>query len=428
MPFFAALGGFEDLGKCVGRHRRRRRYAPGVWSTTKVVGQDGTWAVPWFTEARAIYYRKDLLEKAGVDRRRPSTTGTPSRRRSRSSRSARLTARRRAVRVTRQEGVRPRPQRDAVHLGGRRRRAERGRHEVDDRLDRGRGPGVEFVADLLPDGLFDKTPLEKDGTQVEESFKGGQLAVWVGGPWVLGTVPREDDEDVADAARANVGVAPMPSGPAGEAYTFVGGSNLMMFKTSKNKDAAWAVMKFLSEDQTQTAYADMPRHVPGAPRAAGEAAGEKDENYAKFLEAIKKGRSYAPIPQWAQVETAYKDSLRQHPRPGGRSRRRLHAEAVQEELDKAAEGSRRLAGPGSRLKTPVQGAGSAASPPSPSSGCPLHAAGRPTVPQGPARAPLGAARACPRGAAAPVGIAGRARARFAWALIAPAARSWCSST
>ena len=28
---------------------------------------DGTWALPWFTEARAIYYRKDVLKKAGVD-------------------------------------------------------------------------------------------------------------------------------------------------------------------------------------------------------------------------------------------------------------------------------------------------------------------------------------------------------------------------
>ena len=33
----------------------------------QVVGQDGMWAVPWFTEARSIYYRKDVLEKAGVD-------------------------------------------------------------------------------------------------------------------------------------------------------------------------------------------------------------------------------------------------------------------------------------------------------------------------------------------------------------------------
>ena len=47
----------------------------------------------------------------------------------------------------------------------------------------------------------------------------------------------------------------MPVGPTGKFYTFVGGSNLMMFKTSKNKDEAWGLIKFLSEDDTQRDYA-----------------------------------------------------------------------------------------------------------------------------------------------------------------------------
>ena len=45
-----------------------RRTPEGVWKTTQVVGQDGTWAVPWFTEARV-----DLLPqgRAREGRRRP---------------------------------------------------------------------------------------------------------------------------------------------------------------------------------------------------------------------------------------------------------------------------------------------------------------------------------------------------------------------
>ena len=67
VPFFAALGGFEDLASRVDDIGGSGAYADGVWNTTQVDGQDGTWAVPWFTEARSIYYRKDVLEKAGVD-------------------------------------------------------------------------------------------------------------------------------------------------------------------------------------------------------------------------------------------------------------------------------------------------------------------------------------------------------------------------
>ena len=67
VPFFAALGGFNDLSKNVEDIGGKGAYASGIWNTTQVEGQEGTWAIPWFTEARSIYYRKDVLEKAGVD-------------------------------------------------------------------------------------------------------------------------------------------------------------------------------------------------------------------------------------------------------------------------------------------------------------------------------------------------------------------------
>src|ERR671923_1475632 len=67
VPFFAALGGFSDLSGRVKDVGGKGAYAPGIWQTTQLAGQDGTYAIPWFTEARAIYYRKDVLEKAGID-------------------------------------------------------------------------------------------------------------------------------------------------------------------------------------------------------------------------------------------------------------------------------------------------------------------------------------------------------------------------
>ena len=73
VPFFAALGGFANLQDRVADIGGKAAYAPGVWQTTQLQGTDGTFAVPWFTEARAIYYRKDVLKKAGID---PATAFT----------------------------------------------------------------------------------------------------------------------------------------------------------------------------------------------------------------------------------------------------------------------------------------------------------------------------------------------------------------
>jgi multiple sugar transport system substrate-binding protein len=333
VPFFAALGGFEDLSKYEEEIGGEKAYAPGVWSTTKVVGQDGTWAVPWFTEARAIYYRKDLLEKAGVDEATAFTDWDAFK--------ATLDKLQAAGGDVKPFGAPGKKAFDLVHnvapfiwgAGGSELSEDNTKSTINSPES---ATGVKFYSDIVASDAFDKSMLEKDGQGVEDSFKGGQLAVWVGGPWVLGSIPRKDDETWDDTARENIGVAPLPAGPSGKAYTFVGGSNLMMFKTAKNKDAAWAVMKFLSEATTQEAYADILGMFP-ARLEPQEKVGAKDENYAKFLEAIKNGRSYAPIPQWAQVETAYKNSLGDILDLAAGAGGDYTPEAVQEKLDKAAQ-------------------------------------------------------------------------------------------
>lgn len=307
VPFFAALGGFDDLGDKVEAIGGESGYAPGIWETSQVVGQEGTWGIPWFTEARTVYYRRDVLEKAGVD---PATAFQD-------WDSFRATLEAIKARVPEIDGQRIEPfgmpgkkAFDLVHnvmpfvwsAGG---------SELNDDATRSAintpeaQEGVEFFADLVADGLADRSMLERDGTQVENQFKGGRLGVWIGGVWVLPSAAREDDDNWVPAARRNVAVAPMPRGPSGEDYTFVGGSNLMLFKNSEHKEAAWALIDYLSQDRVQSDYADLMGMFP-ARLAAQQARGESSPENGAFFEAIEAGRSYAAIPQWGQIENAYK--------------------------------------------------------------------------------------------------------------------------
>jgi multiple sugar transport system substrate-binding protein len=303
VPFFAALGGFEDLSDRIDAVGGASAYPEGVWQTTQVVGQDGTWAIPWFTEARSIYYRKDVLEKAGVDEATAfsdwdSFRGT-------------LEAIDQEVPGIAPFGTPGKKAFDLVHhvmpfvwdAGGAELSEDSSRSTINspEAVE-----GMSFFADLVDQGLADPSQLERDGTQVENQFKAGKIAVWMGGPWVLGSIEREDDTNWVPAARKNVGLAPMPAGPAGDAYTFVGGSNLMMFKSSQHKNEAWELMKFLSQDQVQTDYASLLGMFPSRvepQQAYGESNGA---NFEAVFEAIQQGRTYTPIPQWAQVENAYK--------------------------------------------------------------------------------------------------------------------------
>ena len=307
VPFFAALQGFEDLSGRVEDIGGAGAYPKGVWETTQVAGQDGTWAVPWFTEARAIYYRKDVLEKAGVDPDGAFATW--------GAMEDTLQAIKDKVPEIDGEPIQPfgspgKKAYDLVHhvmpfvwdAGG----AELSDDEKSSTIDSPQAAeGVSYFAELLQKGLYDKSQLQRDGTQVENQFKGGRIAVWIGGPWTYASATRTDDENWVPDARKNVGIAPMPSEDGGDAYTFVGGSDLMMFKSAKNKDAAWEVMKYMSSDDFQSQYAELLGMFPSRTEPQ-RAIADKDPNYESWYDAIQQGRTYAPIPQWAQIENAYK--------------------------------------------------------------------------------------------------------------------------
>jgi multiple sugar transport system substrate-binding protein len=310
VPFFAALGGFADLTNRVEDVGGKGAYAPGIWQTTQLAGQKGTYAVPWFTEARAIYYRRGVLGKAGID---PATAFKDW-----DSLTTTLQTIKDKVPTIGGKPIEPfgspgKKAFDLVHhvmpfvwdAGG----AELSPDDKKSTIDSPQSQqGVDYVASLLQKGLYDKSMLERDGTQVENQFKGGRLAVWIGGPWVLGSVERKDDSNWVPAARQNVGVAPMPAGPSGKGFTFVGGSNLMMFKNTKHPNEAWALMKYLSGDAVQTQYANLMGMFP-ARLAPQKQLGSTDPDHKAFFSAIQQGRTYAPIPQWAQIENAYKNRL-----------------------------------------------------------------------------------------------------------------------
>jgi multiple sugar transport system substrate-binding protein len=338
VPFFAALGGFQNLSDRVSDIGGKEAYAPGVWQTTQLQGQDGTFAIPWFTEARAIYYRQDVLKKAGID---PATAFTD------------LDAFEQTLQTIKDKvptiggepiepfGMPGKKAFDLVHHvmpfvwdnGGAELSDDASKSTINTTESE---QGVDFVANLVKKGLFDKSMLERDGTQVENQFKGGRLAVWIGGPWVLSTITRTDDKNWVKAARDNVGVAAMPTGPAGKGFTFVGGSNLMMYKSSKNQNEAWALIKYLSGDDVQKNYADVLSFFP-ARLAPQEQVGNSDDNHKAFYSAIQQGRTYAPIAQWGQIENAYKGRFGNILDSAAGQGKPFNEDAVKSELNAAAK-------------------------------------------------------------------------------------------
>jgi multiple sugar transport system substrate-binding protein len=307
VAYFAALNGFENLASRVGSIGGKAAYPGGVWTTTQVVGRSGVWSVPWFSEARTIYYRTDIYKKAGVNPATAFKTWD-------SFRGA-LQKIQKNVQYYQGRRIHPLGQPgktawDLVHhvmpfvwgAGG----AELTVDATQSAIAEPRAvTGVKYFADLANKKLVMKAGLEMNAPQVENLWKAGQLATWIGGPWVVAAAARADDTNWADVARKNFAVAQMPAGPTGKSYTFAGGSNLMLFKYSKNKNEAWQLIQFLSQPDTQLAYAKLQGMLPA--RTVPQRTLAKSSNkWDAFYQALARGRTYAPIPAWGSIEGAYK--------------------------------------------------------------------------------------------------------------------------
>ena len=111
----------------------------------------------------------------------------------------------------------------------------------------------------------------------------------------------------------------------------------MMFEGSEHKNEAWELIKFLSQDQVQTDYAAMLGMFPARvepQQAYGESNGA---NFKAVFQAIQQGRTYAPVPQWAQIENAYKGRFGNILDSAAGKGDSYSPETVQKQLDEAAK-------------------------------------------------------------------------------------------
>ena len=105
----------------------------------------------------------------------------------------------------------------------------------------------------------------------------GQVAFLWDQVLVQGVIQSTNGMDDA-AFNAAFGVEPMPTGPSGEKYSFDGGHQLVMFKDSAHKDAAWKFIHYLATDEEAAKI-----YTIGANRSIPPAADFKDPTIAKML-------------------------------------------------------------------------------------------------------------------------------------------------
>jgi len=100
--------------------------------------------------------------------------------------------------------------------------------------------GLQFLQDLI--WKHKVMPDASITDALGDAFEQGQAAMEANGSWLVAT-----DE----AAGLDFGIAPLPKGSAGQA-TSINPTGAVVYKGTKNPDAAWEFVKYLASPAAQT--------------------------------------------------------------------------------------------------------------------------------------------------------------------------------
>jgi len=134
---------------------------------------------------------------------------------------------------------------------------------------------------------------------VEDKFLRGEYAMVISGNWIFTRAERQ--QHLGYLKPEEIGVAPIPAPARKQSHTFLGGSNLMLFKKKRTPEAtklAQQFITFLLSPQSQTKYA----RAYGALPAHNKADVSTLPGGRELKKKINHGRAYPPILKWPLVE------------------------------------------------------------------------------------------------------------------------------
>jgi len=267
-------------------------YLPASWTSTRLVGQTDVTAVPWFVDIRALFYRTDVLRDLGIDPARAFTDW-----RSFAATLDRIETGGRMAAL----GQPGKADWNVVHniapfiwgAGGDFLSADGTRATVATpaALD-----GVDYYQKLV--AKYDSRPvLRGTYTEARQAFVDGRVAVLTDAPESVTTFR------TAAKLGGRWATAPMPAGPHGR-FTFLGGSDLSVWKASRHPEAALEWIRFLTGEESQVRYVSGIGLWPARLSATTKPPFGSDPAYRAFTAQVPNGRQYPAVPAWNGIEVA----------------------------------------------------------------------------------------------------------------------------
>ncbi|AKI97790.1 sugar ABC transporter substrate-binding protein [Kosmotoga pacifica] len=287
MSSFSAMGAFQDLRKYIAKSDvvSEEKFFPGSWATCVYRGK--VYGIPWYVDTRVLFYRTDLLAEVGYNEapknwdelydaakklaQRPEMYG--------------LTLQTNEI----QEFIPFVWQNNATVID------ENNELRVND-------PKFKEALDFYA-RFFEENIVPKAGSgNVFQDFATGFVPMFFTGPWMVSMMHEQVPQ--IDGKWA---VALMPQKVT--RTSFMGGSDWVIFKTSKNKDLAWKFIEFMSRPDVQFKWYQILKSLP-AVKEVWEYPELKDDPFTSvFGEQLKDARATPNIPEWEKIESIVERKL-----------------------------------------------------------------------------------------------------------------------
>ena len=298
------LGALADLSGFINEDD----FLPQTLRTSRAEGSSEMTAIPWFLETRALFYRTDACEKAGVDPTKDFETWESFKSALKKLNNVEVDGKKLSA-----LGMPGKNDWNVVHnfapwvygAGGSFLNSDFTKSEFSSGAT---FEGIKFYSELAKEGLMDKKALEQNTSDVELGFVSkGKYATSILGPWNIDTLEMNKKEFETYDWEGNdlidrVGVAMLPAGPEGR-FGFLGGSTLSVFKSSKKQDKAIELIKYLTTKKAQIEYCKRTGNLPSVKSAYDDPWIAEHPMRKVFKAQMNYAVHYPSIPDWGQVET-----------------------------------------------------------------------------------------------------------------------------
>ena len=260
------------------------KFFEGAQATTVV--DDSSYGVPWYVETRLVFYRTDIAEQSGVGDPPTTWDGLKEMAKAMQEKGGSKWG------ISLQPGATGSWQSVVPFMwsnGGEIVNEDLTEYTFDQEEN---VEALAYYQSYFTDGIANKAPAQ--GT-TEADFASGDAPMFISGPWMMGAVEDAGGEGFAD--KYDVMVMPEKETSA----SFVGGSNLAVFKDSDNRDSAWKLVDFLTTDTTQVEWFEMSTDLPSVQSAWDDEALKGNEKLAKFGTQLETAFAPPPVETWEQV-------------------------------------------------------------------------------------------------------------------------------